>query len=577
MNKLRIINQIFAVFLISIFVPIASVWASEISYQGRISQNDQDGGLFTAISGYFKFAIVDSTGKISFWSNDSSSVECSEPEGHVEIPFPQKNGVFQVALGASPMTPLGPSVFNNPETYLRIWFSPDEEEFDLLSPDEKISTVAYSFHSQVANTVVDGSLGYKKLSDDFAGMTVVSANVNDQKLKQKGFTRFGQISSPPWGAANPDRQPSPLVQHTSVAFQNSTEGVYMVIWGGSPAEGFFSDFGWVYDSIADNWSIISPVDAPSKRIGHTAVVYGDNMMIWGGVGSNGQHLNNGGIYSHSKDKWELVFPDNKIITARNGHSATAVGHKIIVWGGSNEFNVIGDGASYDLGTRKWSTIKGQDFLPARKGHTATVYEDRLLFIWGGQSGQGVLGDGAVYDPENAIWADLVADNTGPSPRVGHTALMIDGELFVWGGKGNNVTYSDGFKFLIDKSTTQFDKPGQVVKGTWMKLASLGAPSPRVDHSANWTGTEMLIFGGETSLGVTNTGYAYDILKDSWRSLTTKGGVTPRTKHTSEWTGSQLVIFGGLTNKSATGTGRKIRISDTQLLDTQKTWHLYRKL
>ncbi len=561
----------------SLLIPLGSVWASEISYQGRISQNDQDGGLFTAISGYFKFAIVDSTGTISFWSNDSTSVDCSEPEGYVEVPFPEKNGVFQIALGTSPMAPLGPSVFNSPETYLRIWFSPDEESFELLSPDEKISTVAYSFHSEVANTVVDGSLGYEKLSDDFAGMTVVSPNANDQKLKQKGFMRFGQISSPPWGTANSDGQPSALVQHTSAAFQNSTEGIYMVIWGGSPAEGFFSNSGWVYDSIADNWSIISPVDAPSKRIGHTAVVYGDNMMIWGGVGSNGEHLNNGGIYSHSKDKWERVFPDNKIITARKGHSASSVANKIIVWGGSNEFNVIGDGASFDLETRKWKTIKRQEVLGARKSHTASVYKDRLLFVWGGQSGQGVLDSGAVYNPENGIWANLAADNSGPAPRVGHTALMIDGGLLIWGGKGNNVSYSDGYIFVIDKSTTDFDKLGQEVKGTWVKLASLGAPSPRFDHSANWTGTEMLIFGGETGLGVTNTGYAYDIFKDSWRSLTTKGGVTARTKHTSEWTGSQLVIFGGLTNKSATGTGRKIRISETQLLDTQKTWHLYRKL
>jgi N-acetylneuraminic acid mutarotase len=573
---LKIINQILAV-LVLLLVPILSVQASEISYQGRISKNGQEGGLFTGVNGYFKFAIVDSTGKESFWSNDSSSIDGGEPNEYVEVPFPGKNGVFQVGLGASPMSPLGSSVFKSAETYLRIWFSPDGDKFDLLTPDEKISTVAYSFKSKVAETVVDGSLGFNKLSGDFSGMTVVSSNVNDQKLNEMGFVRFGKVSAPPWVSANEDGQPSPLVQHTSVAIPSSKEGIYMIIWGGSPAKGFYSDSGWVYDSIADSWLPISPVDAPSKRIGHAAVVNGDNMMIWGGVGSNGQHLNDGGIYSLSQNKWKRVFPDKKIITARKDHTASIISQKMIVWGGGNEFDLIGDGVSYDFQNGKWKTIAGQGFPVPRKGHTATVYEDRLLFVWGGQSREGALSDGAVYNPEKEIWANLVADNSGPSARAGHTALMVNHRLVIWGGKGNNEATGDGFMFVIDRDTTDFEKSGQEVKGEWVKLSASGAPSARFDHSVEWTGTEMLIFGGETILGVSNTGFAYDILKDSWRSLTTKGGVTARTKHTSEWTGSQLVIFGGLTNKSLTGTGMKIRISETQLLDTQKTWHLYRKL
>ena len=106
--------------------------SGEISYQGRITQNDQAGGLFAGINGFFKFAIVDSTGKTTHWSNDLSSTGGGEPNKSVRVSFPEKNGVFQVSLGGVQMTPLGPSVFNQPETYLRIWFSPDGEEFDLL-------------------------------------------------------------------------------------------------------------------------------------------------------------------------------------------------------------------------------------------------------------------------------------------------------------------------------------------------------------------------------------------------------------------------------------------------------------
>ena len=109
------------------------------------------------------------------------------------------------------------------------------------------------------------------------------------------------------------------------------------------------------------------------------------------------------------------------------------------------------------------------------------------------------------------------------------------------------------------------------------MRASGSPSARYDHTANWTGVEMLIFGGEKNNGVTNSGYAYDLLKDSWRSLTTRGNIIPRTRHTSEWTGNQLIVFGGLTSSNSNLTSKKYRISNTQLLDPQRTWHLYRKL
>ena len=164
----------------------------EISYQGRISNNNDENVNFTSSSGFFKFAIVDSTGEITFWSNDSSSLNGEEPASYVLVPFPEKNGVFQVALGSSPMTPLNSSVFTNTETYLRIWFSEDSNKFDLLEPDEKITAVAYSFNSKIAETVVDSSLQLNKLSNEFSGMTMVSESPNDQKLRDLGFVNFNE-------------------------------------------------------------------------------------------------------------------------------------------------------------------------------------------------------------------------------------------------------------------------------------------------------------------------------------------------------------------------------------------------
>ena len=250
---------------------------------------------------------------------------------------------------------------------------------------------------------------------------------------------------------------------------------------------------------------------------------------------------------------------------------------MIIWGGANEFDVIGDGALYDIKSSNWVNLKSPEYFSARMGHSANVYSDTIVIFWGGETGNGVLGGGAVYDAKSGLWAKLVTTNEEPDPRTGHSALIVENNLFIWGGRGNNNTFSNGYKLVIDESSIDFNNNNPTVTGEWIKLNSAGSPMARVGHTVNWNGTEMIIFGGETNQGVTSTGYAYDVFKDSWRSLTTKGGVIPRTNHTSAWTGTHLFIFGGLSNQTLTGSGRKIRISDSQLLDTQKTWHLYRKL
>ena len=556
------------IFLLLTAFGFSGSYAGEISYQGRISQNNEQGGLFEGVNGYFKFAIVDSTGEDTYWSNDLSSIDGSEPDTHIIVPFPERNGVFQVSLGSSAMAPIGPEVFNKSETYLRIWFSPDGGVFEKLSPDEKISTVAYSFRSSVADTVSDGSLGFEKLSSDFSGMTVVSSDANDSKLKKRGFVRFGQITSQPWIRANDEDEPSPLVGHSSVSVPNSRDGINMIVWGGSPVEGFFSNVGWSYDSNADRWITISPLDSPSKRVGHSAVVYDGKMLVWGGLGES-SYLNNGGIYSISENEWSPVAPGVQVITARREHSSVVASGKMIIWGGRNEFNVIGDGASYDFDSGQWNSISVVNSPQARTGHSASVYQDRLMIVFGGESKGGFLGDGAVYDVESGNWGNLTSSTQGPEPRAGHTAIVANDHLIIWGGMGSNGLIGDGYIFSFDKENADLEGAGSDISGVWTKLPTQGDPSPRIGHTANWTGSEMVLFGGESNFGVTNTGYAYDLSMNKWRSLTTKGGAISRARHTSEWTGSQLIIFGGIADG--------IRISDTQLLDTQRTWHLYRKL
>src|SRR5690606_14937910 len=72
--------------------------------------------------------------------------------------LPVKQGVFSVALGdlnLSGMSGLGPAVFVMSPLFLRIWFSPDKDSFEQLTPDQPVLSMPYAMKAmKVANGAV---------------------------------------------------------------------------------------------------------------------------------------------------------------------------------------------------------------------------------------------------------------------------------------------------------------------------------------------------------------------------------------------------------------------------------------
>ena len=76
---------------------------------------------------------------------------------------------------------------------------------------------------------------------------------------------------------------------------------------------------------------------------------------------------------------------------------------------------------------------------------------------------------------------------------------------------------------------------------WMPTNTTGAPSERGAHTAVWTGTEMIIWGGWPNL---NTGARYIPSTDSWTETSTTNAPAGRFGHTAVWTGSEMIVWGG---------------------------------
>lgn len=118
-----------------------------VSYQGQVSV----GGVPYTGTGYFKFAIIDSAGSSSYWSNDSTSVNGSEPTNPITITV--TSGLFNVLLGdltIPGMTQPLDAAFGGPDRSLRVWFSDDNSTFQQLNPDRRIAAVPYALQAQEA-------------------------------------------------------------------------------------------------------------------------------------------------------------------------------------------------------------------------------------------------------------------------------------------------------------------------------------------------------------------------------------------------------------------------------------------
>jgi N-acetylneuraminic acid mutarotase len=126
------------------------------------------------------------------------------------------------------------------------------------------------------------------------------------------------------------------------------------------------------------------------------------------------------------------------------------------------------------------------------------------------------------------WA-ATSNANAPADRFNHTAVWTGSEMIVWGGTHD---------LLINLKTGGRYYPAT---DTWTDTSIAGAPFARSGHTAIWTGTEMIIWGGNAD----NSGGRYDPITDSWTTTSTANAPAGRNGHSAVWTGNQMIVWGGV--------------------------------
>jgi|GEM_PF-2336406 N-acetylneuraminic acid mutarotase len=240
------------------------------------------------------------------------------------------------------------------------------------------------------------------------------------------------------------------------------------------------------------------------------------------------------------------------------HASVWTGTHMVVYGGySGDTTINNTVFAYDPQNDTWKDLQAPSWLGARYDAQIT-WTGSEVFIWGGYSalpgGQREwVYNGALYDPASKVWTK-VEQPAWWNPR----SFLHDldpRQTLVWTGDQAIV-----FGGVDDRTVKALAASFDAKTRTWTRINTDKAPLRVAGHSAVWTGSRMIVWGGYTGLNatdrtLTDRGAIYNPADQTWTETfasstnnsnagTAQPVPTARAGHQAVWTGQHMVILSG---------------------------------
>jgi hypothetical protein len=156
------------------------------------------------------------------------------------------------------------------------------------------------------------------------------------------------------------------------------------------------------------------------------------------------------------------------------------------------------------------------------------------------------GPGSIRSACVAIRSRTPLPITGaPVARKRAEAVWTGSEMIVWGGENGsqNASFNSGGHY-------------DPLTDTWEATSLTGAPEGRAFFSSFWTGSEMLVWGGfRRGTGQVDSGGLYNPVTRTWRPTSLNGApASRRNAFAAAWTGEAMIVFGGFSGFDPIGNG-----------------------
>ena len=200
-------------------------------------------------------------------------------------------------------------------------------------------------------------------------------------------------------------------------------------------------------------------------------------------------------------------------------------------------NYLNTGGRYNPSTDTWTATSTTNAPSVEQSHSSLDWQrnDRL----GRTMAQAHCNTGGRYNPGTDSWTATSTTNAPAAPSTSHGSL--DRQRNDRLGWTITASYVEHRREILRATRTH--------RHSWTAnpcTDTATRPSgARYFHTAVWTGSEMIVWGGLLTCGYSNTGGRYNPGTDSWTATSTTNAPAARNSHTAVWTGSEMIVWGGL--------------------------------
>jgi N-acetylneuraminic acid mutarotase len=246
-----------------------------------------------------------------------------------------------------------------------------------------------------------------------------------------------------------------------------------------------------------------------------------------------------GIYDLLNDQWSSMQTPN---IQSEGRIYTGLGIPVSLVSpfGNDLVYVVNDATSspaaiYHTATGTWSFGSNlPDSIPGGVQSSTVIAAGSAIMNWGGILNTQFHNRGRSYSPGLNQWSVIPAPSFDtPIGRTGHVAVWTGTEMIVWGGNDGAGLSNTGARY---NPQTQ----------TWTAMSTAGAPIARNNALAVWDGQEMIVWGGSDFRDNRADGFLYNPQRDQWTPMAR--GPDALQYSSAVWTGRFMLFLGHSKNQ-----------------------------
>ncbi|MEN8156248.1 MAG: kelch repeat-containing protein, partial [Bacteroidota bacterium] len=389
--------------------------------------------------------------------------------------------------------------------------------------------VTHDDWAEISTTTQPAARGYGDMAALGNGFALAfSGSVNGHSGDGDNLTWVYDTETDTWTDMAPSGDVPAIRYKHSMAYAGDDKAI--VFGGHNDTDGPFNDT-WIYDYSENTWTLSAsvPTELYARDLPSMAYIGDDKVLLFGGFDALGS-MDDTWVYDVVADTWTLLAPAAKP-SARNTEMAYAGDDKVLIYGAG--VDLAADTWIFDLSDGNWTDMAPATNVGSRTGHgMAYLGEGNVLLTGGFSDGFAVPNDSWVYNVTANTWTEEVESVIPGGNKIVNmceTTMYGGGYIVSFGGRGASNATDGTYEF--GGADWPLDNDPPLVPGDWTLQTPTTSPGVTTyNRVAHLTDGKVLTFGGKDAkwgIEVINETWVYDTGTDEWTNMEPAGDLPGR--------------------------------------------------